>query len=222
MQSAARNARSTATKTKPASFPVSQLINWFLVWNRRDKSVAHKKHHVTWFCAQSFYQPIQNLWSSETHHLCSFLRPPKIPLRSRDRTSGTAGCRWETLRTSYQLQLPKGLSTGHIRQDCRGGTATLTSLEQRASCYSPLKFEMAAPNPFQQSGIFLPHYPCSQKQTNCFHLNLHARAFSLTQTPAMECFEPRKSGKIIIKRNASDKIMQEFLLGYATRPDLDM
>lgn len=71
---------------------------------------------------------------------------------------------------------------------------------------------------------FLPHYPRSQKQMNCFDLNLQAHAFSLMQTPGMEHFQPKKSGKIKIKRNRSSKTKYyvRILLGYATRPDLDI
>lgn len=90
--------------------------------------------------------------------------------------------------------LPRGNSNGDF-------------LAAKAPCYSHLNFEVAAPRAFQHSGIFCPVILVLKSKQTTFDCTLHAHTFSLTQTPGVEYFQPRKSGKIIVQISISDKTL---------------
>lgn len=141
-------ARSLTRTNSPSSLLAASLHFWFLLWTESGAQGASHRVFQAFLTCPEFPEPPKGTKAS-TQTPPAPLLPPTEPLEN-----DTQSHRIPT--DPAETAIPKVLWAGHTCQACHEGIATAVSLEQRASCYSPLSLEMAASKSCHILAFFCP------------------------------------------------------------------
>lgn len=188
------------TETKPAQLlpRVPQLINSFLLWTPETNLQPVKASHNVVVHSKPLLSCSEPL-STQMQQGCSGSPrspPGAAPPSGWAEPSETDCQRQGTLcrpctncisQSSVAWPHVPSLPWGNSKSCFLGATSFLLFSSQFWNgCFKILLY----------SGFFLPHYPCSEEQMNCFDLNLEAHAFSFLQTPGWSISSPESLIKL--------------------------